>query len=393
VTVAFGRALREHWALDPEAIYLNHGTVGATPRRVLAAQQALRDEMERHPSRFLLRETAAMVGCARREPSRLREAAARVATFLGARGDDLAFVDNATTGANAVLMSLALAPGDEIVVTDHGYGGVTRAVTYWARRAGATVRTVELPYPGFATATALQRLREALGPRTRLAVLDHVTSESALVLPLAEMAAVCRHAGVAVLADGAHAPGAIDVDIPALGVDWYTANLHKWAWAPRSSGCLWAAPARQRDLHPPVISWGLDTGFLAEFDWVGTRDPTPWLAAPAALDFMQELGVRAVRDWNHALAVEADRWLRARWGTPAATDAATIGTMVSVPLPASCGGTRNEAEALRDSLLTEDGIEVPVLEWRGTLYVRVSAQVYNDMRDVERLGEAILRRA
>ncbi len=142
-----------------------------------------------------------------------------------------------------------------------------------------------------------------------------------------------------------------------------------------------------------MISWGLATGFLAEFDWVGTRDPTPWLAAPAAIDFMHELGVRAVRDWNHALAVEADRWLRARWGTPAAADAATIGTMVSVPLPASCGSTRGDADALRDHLLVEDAIEVPILEWRGTLYARVSAQVYNDMRDVELLGAAILRRA
>src|SRR5262249_53888660 len=171
-----------------------------------------------------------------------------VAEFLGARGDDLVFVDNATTGANTVLRSLELEAGDEILVTDHTYGAVANAAAFVARQHGATVRTVTLPYPvgdGRPLADA-----SALTPRTRLALVDHVTSESALVVPVREIAARCREKGVAVLVDGAHAPGAIPVDVAALGVDYYTANLHKWAWAPRSCGILWVAPERQARLHP-----------------------------------------------------------------------------------------------------------------------------------------------
>jgi isopenicillin-N epimerase len=388
----FGRALLAEWALDTAVTYLNHGTVGATPRRVLAAQQRLRDEMERQPSRFLLRETAWLSGGRRLDPSRLRAAADAVAAFLGCEGADLAFVDNATSGANAVLQSLDLRAGDEVLVTDHGYGGVTNAVRYWARRAGADVRTMTLPYPDFDADEALRRLGNALNPRTRLAVLDHVTSESAIILPLAEMAAICRRVGVAVLADGAHAPGAIAVDIPALGVDWYTANLHKWAWAPRSSGILWATRTRQHGLHPPVISWGLDLGFTREFDWVGTRDPTPWLAAPAALDFMRELGVDEVRSWNHDLAWQGGRWLSRAWDTRLGVAEAQTGTMITVPLPAGCGSSRDDAGRLRDALLDDDGIEVQLHACDGRLYARLSAQVYNDMTDVERLGTAVLRR-
>jgi len=381
------------WALDDRVLYLNHGTVGATPRCVLAEQQRLRDEMERQPAQFLLREVAPLAGTPSGSPSRMRIAAAEVASFLSCNGPDLAFVDNATTGANAVLQSFDLREGDEILVTDHGYGAVTYAARHAARRAGAVVRTVALPYPRFDAAQAIARVSAALTARTRLAVLDHITSESALLLPLAELAAVCRHKGVAVLADGAHAPGAIALDIPALGVDWYTANLHKWAWAPRSSAILWAPPSRQGGLHPPVISWGLDQGFTQEFDWVGTRDPTPWLAAPAGLRFMQELGLHAVQAWNHQLACEAGRWLCRHWGTDLGVSERDTGTMITVPLPARLGSTREDAAALRDALLFEDGIEVQLHAWGGNLFARVSAQVYNEMADVERLGSAVRSRA
>jgi isopenicillin-N epimerase len=383
----------DEWALDPQIVYLNHGTVGATPRRVLAAQQRLRDEMERQPSRFLLREVASLAGSASSAPSRLRLAASEVGRHVGADGADVVFVDNATTGANAVLQSFDLRAGDEVLVTDHGYGAVTLAASHVARRAGATVRTVTLPYPRFEPQDAVARLREAITPRTRIAILDHITSESALVLPLAAMAGLCRSRGVAVLADAAHAPGAVALDIPALGVDWYTGNLHKWAWAPRGSAILWAARQRQQGLHPPVISWGLDHGYTREFDWVGTRDPTPWLAAPAGFEYMFELGTNDVQRWNHALAWEAGRWLCRHWDTELGVDEAATGTMITVPLPARLGSTREEAARLRDALLTEDGIEVQLHAWGGGLWVRVSAQVYNEMSDVERLGDAVLRRA
>ena len=291
----FGAARRADWPLDPDVTYLNHGTVGVTPRRVLAAQQAIREEMARHPSAFLLREVSGLVGAPTGRPTRVRQAAAAVARFAGAQPDDLVFVDNATTGANAVLRSLPLVPGDEILLTNHTYGAVANAAAFVARERGATVRTVRMPYPAFDRGALLDAVEAAIGTRTRLAVFDHITSESALVLPIAELAARCRARGVPVLGGRRARPRRRAARLPSLGVDWYMANLHKWACAPHSCGFLWAAPARQSGLHPPVISWGLDKGFTAEFDWVGTRDTSAWLAAPEGLAFLADQGWDAMR--------------------------------------------------------------------------------------------------
>ena len=384
--------MRAEWPLDPQVTYLNHGTVGVTPRRVLAAQQQIRDEIERQPSRFLLRElTSISVGPPGAEPPRMRQAAGAVAAYLGVQADDLVFVDNATSGANAVLRSLPLRPGDEILVTDLGYGGVTKAAAFAARQHGAAVRTAVMPYPVRSAGELVDACVAALGPRTRLAIVDHITSQSALIMPLAEIAAECRARGVAVLADGAHAPGAIPLDIPSLGVDWYVANLHKWMWVPRSSGILWASPERQPDLHPPVISWGLDQGFTAEFDLPGTRDPSPHLTAPAAIAMMQELGAAAVRQYNHALAWNGARLLADRWGSDFMTPEPLIGTMATVALPASLGGTAEDATRLRHRLLFEDQIEVQVHAYSDRLHARISGQIYNEIEEIERLATAVLR--
>ncbi len=389
----FGSGLRSAWALDPDVTYLNHGTVGAPPLRVLQAQAALRDELERQPSAFLLRETAGLTGGPRTEPTRMRVAADAVARFVGARGADVVWVDNATTGANAVLGSLDLRVGDEILVTDHGYGAVVNAARYVARRAGASVRTVSLPYPrGVHPDAVLAAVVGALTPRTRMVVIDHVAAESALVLPVAEIAAACRARGVQVLVDGAHGPGAFALDVPALGADLYVANLHKWAWSPRSAGFLWARPELQASLHPPVISWGLDQGFTQEFDWVGTRDPTAWLAAPEGLTMLDELGRDAVFAHNHTLAWAAGQRLAVRWGGEVPAPESMIGTMVTVLLPERAGSTMVQATALRDALWFEDRIEVQVHATNGRIAVRVSAQVYVDERDVDHLGDAVARR-
>jgi len=389
--MTFGHDMLAYWALDPDVTYLNHGTVGVVPRRVLAAQQEIRDAIERQPSQFLLRELASF-GASLGQGSRMRQAAARVAAFLGARGQDVVFVDNATAGANAVLRSLAIDAGDDILVTDHGYGGVTRAAEFIARERGATVRVVAVPYPAFDAAALVARVGEAIGPRTKLALIDHVTSESALVLPLADIASACRDRGVLVLADGAHAPGALALDIPALGVDFYVANLHKWAHAPRSCGILWSASAHQEQLHPPVISWGLDEGFTQEFDWVGTRDPSAWLAAPEGIAFLEEMGFDAVRTYNHDLAWQSARSLTGAWGTALEIDESTVGTMVTIALPGAAGDTAEGAKELRTALLDEDRIEVQMHAGYGRIWARISAQVYNEPSDVERLRDAVVRR-
>ncbi|MFL6627715.1 MAG: aminotransferase class V-fold PLP-dependent enzyme [Burkholderiaceae bacterium] len=390
----FGRSFLSHWWLDPSITYLNHGTVGATPRVVLEAQQGWQRRIETQPAAFLFRELMRLVPDEPGAPRLLlRQAADAVGAFLGARGDDLVFVDNATTGINAVLRSIALAPGDEIVVLDQAYGAVVKAAEFVARAAGARVVVAETPFPvvGDARAAYVDAVERVLTPRTRLAVIDHVSSETALLLPVAGMVAACRARGVPVLVDGAHAPGAIALDIEAIGADWVVANLHKWAFAPRACGLLWVAPARRAALHPPVISWGLDVGLVQEFEWTGTRDPSAMLAAPDGIAFMRDtLGVDAMRAWNHGLAWRMAHALAARWGQPFATPEAMVGCMASVRLPGRITALgAAAAPALKDWLFHERRIEAQVLAIRGVPHVRLAAQVYNDETDFERLADAV----
>jgi isopenicillin-N epimerase len=323
----------------------------------------------------------------------MRAAADEVAAFVGAQGRDLVFVDNASAGINAVLRSRKLAPGDEILILDQAYGAVAKTAAYVAREVGARVVTVALPFPvdGDATDAYADAVAHAITPRTRIAVLDHVASDTALVLPIAAMAARCRARGVPVLVDGAHAPGAIALDIPAIGADWYVGNLHKWAFAPRACGVLWVAPERRAGLHPTVISWGLDMGLAQEFDWTGTRDPSAFLSAPAGIAFMRDvLGVEAMRTWNHDLVWRSAHALAARWGRPWATPEAMVGCMASVPLPERLDALGAEAAPrLKDWLLRERRIEAQILAISGRPHVRLAAQVYNDEADFERLAEAI----
>jgi isopenicillin-N epimerase len=393
VTTRFGAAALELWPLDPGLLYLNHGTVGVTPKRVLAAQQAIRDETEREPARFLLRELSSGQSPRRKDPPRLRSAAAVVAEFVRSRPEDLVFVDNATTGANAVLQSFPFAAGDEVLVTNLNYGAVTNAARFSTGRVGGSVRVAQMPHPVRDPESIVKALDAAIGPKTRMLLVDHITSESALVMPIREIARRCHPKGVAVLVDGAHAPGQLDLDVPSLGVDWYTANLHKWACAPRSSGFLWASEERQRGLHPAIISWGYEKGYLVEFEWGGTRDLSTHLAAPAGIEFMRELGIDDMRRYQHQLAMETGRILTRRWGTVLETPESMIGSMITVPMPASLGTTRDDAQRIRDALLFEDRIEVQMHSFQDQLWARISAQVYVDVAGIERLAEAVAKRA
>jgi isopenicillin-N epimerase len=388
---AFGHPMRAHWVLDPEYTYLNHGTVGAPPRRVLERQQALRDELERQPARFMLRELAGPQPAPWRAESRMREAARTVAGFLGSRSEDLVFVPNVTTGLNAVLRSIPFGPGDEVVMSDLAYGAIALAAGFATRERGATLRIVEMPYPVRDPDDIVQAIVSALTPRTKLAVVDHITALTALVLPVTAIVAACHARGVPVLVDGAHAPGSLQLDISSIGADWYVANLHKWAHAPRACGVLWAAPDRQRDLHHPVVSWGFGQGFREEFEWNGTSDPTSYLAAPEGIALLREWGFDAVIDYMHSLAWEAAHVLTDCWRTTLETPRTMVGAMVAVPLPEAAGATDADAARLRLALLVDDRIEVQLHAGRGRLWVRVSAQVYSDRSDMARLAEAVSR--
>jgi isopenicillin-N epimerase len=362
----FGRAMLAEWLLDPDFTYLNHGTVGAPPARVLKKQQALRDEIERLPSRFMLRELTGEQPAPWRRESRLREAVAPVAAFLGSRPDDLVFVPSVTTGTNAVLRSVALERGDEVVIADLAYGAVALAADAVTRERLATLRIVELPYPVRSRDAVVQAFASALTPRTKLVIVDHITAQTALVMPVAEIAAVCRPLGIPVLVDGAHAPGAC--------------------------GILWAAADRQQTLRHPIVSWGSGKGFLREFEWHATGDPTAYLSAPEGIALLHEWGFDAVLGYMHGLAWEAANLLTTRWETTLETPRDMVGALVTVRLPERAGSTDEEARRLRLSLLVDDRIEVQLHASRGRLWTRVSAQVYNDRSDIERLADAVLRK-
>jgi isopenicillin-N epimerase len=388
----FGRSMLTEWLLDPEHTYLNHGTVGATPRRVLTHQQGLRDEMERHPSRFLLRELSGEMPAPWRASSRLREAIEAIAPFYGSRPRDLVFVPNVTVGINAVIGSIPLSAGDEVVITDLAYGAVRLTANVFCQRAGATLKTVSIDFPVRDPNDIVKAIASAITAKTKLAIIDHVTAQTALVMPVAAIAAACHARGVPVLVDGAHAPGSRPLDIGALGVDWYSANLHKWGYAPRGCGILWAAPERQSILHAPIVSWGRDRGFLHEFEHVATSDPTSFLSAPAAVALLREWDFDTCVAYMHSLAWDAAHALTERWGTKFETPKEMVGAMVTVQLPDAAGSTEEDATRVRLALLTDDRVEVQLHAWRGRLWTRVSCQIYNDIADVMALGEAVARR-
>jgi isopenicillin-N epimerase len=379
--VRFGHAALSAFALHPDVTFLNHGSFGAAPRAVLAAQQGLRDEMEARPIQFLAREL----------PGRLRRAAERLSDFVCCDPDDLVFVDNATSGVNAVVRSLDFAPGDEIITTSHVYPAVRNVLNYVASRTGARVVEVRIPFPIDSPLQIVKGLREGITAKTRLAVVDWISSASGLVFPIEDLVAECRHAGVPVLVDAAHVLGQLPMDLAALDADWVTANAHKWLFAPKGSAMLWARKEQQSKLTATVVSHGQPGGFIPGFDWTGTRDPSPYLCVEAALDFVDEVGVARMRAYNRDLADRAANMLARRWGVSRPAPSSMCANLVSLPIPTGAFGTKDatmaEADAAAACMERDHGIAVPLFAHEGQLWLRISAQIYNQLSDYERLAE------
>jgi len=365
------------WDLDPDFLTVNHGSFGATPRVVREAQRTWQDRMERQPSRFMSTELGPAI----------RHAAGILAGFLGARPDGIAFVDNATTGCNAVLRSLALAAGDEVIILSHAYGAVRNAVRHVAGLVDARIVEARIPFPNPSPDAMTAAVAAVLSPATRLVVLDHITSASALVIPVQDIVSLAHAAGAKVLVDGAHAPGQIDLSLTAIGADWYVGNCHKWLCAPK--GCAFIHALDQTNLHPTVISHGYGKGFLAEFDWTGTTDPSRFLAVEAAIAVHRRLGDAALRQRNHDLAAEATLRLAHRMGTEPGGAPAVSGAMGTVRLPVA-DPTQEHALAIRSALM-QAGTDAPVHALDGALWLRLSAFAYNHPGDYDRLGERIER--
>ncbi|MBS0375378.1 MAG: aminotransferase class V-fold PLP-dependent enzyme [Proteobacteria bacterium] len=375
--------LLAHWSLDPAVRYLNHGSYGACPTAVLTVQSALRAELEREPVAFLSTQL----------PGRLALARAALGAFLGADPDDLAFVPNATSGVNTVLRSLPFEPGDELLVTTHTYAACRKTADDLARTRGIRVVVAELPFPVASEAELIAPILASAGPRTRLALLDHVTSPTALVLPLVPLVQSLAARGIDTLVDGAHAPGMVPVALDAIGAAYYTGNAHKWLCAPKGAAFLHVRRDRQAAIHPLVTSHGAGQGYRAEFDWTGTQDPTAWLSIPAALETIGGLvpgGWPAVMARNHALALAARDALCRRLGVAPPAPDSLLGSMASVPLPRAEPGS---VAATRDTdALGEWCRERGVRTW---LYphprplVRASAQLYTSIEDFEVLASLL----
>ena len=362
--------------------FLNHGSFGATPRRVLAAQDRWRLAMERQPMRFMMDELGAD----------LRSAAAELAAFVGARGEDVAFVENTTAGINAILRSRTLRPGDEVVTSDHVYPAVLKTMKYVCARSGADVKLAPVGLPVEGPEQVVDAFARAITPATKLLVVDHVASGSSLVFPVNELVALGARHGVPVLVDGAHGLGMLPLDLPALGATWYVANCHKWLCAPKGAAILWVSPddPRSRDgLHAPVISHGFEEPFPAEFDWVGTRDHSAWLSVPEALALRRELGDEPLRAHNDRLARDGARLVAEATGGFIAGPESMAASMVSVVLPGFQGATQAHGDRLRSLLWREDRIEIGAPALRERLIVRVSGQLYNEPAEYARLAAVL----
>lgn len=380
----FGRPARRLFRLEPGVDFLNHGSFGAPPLQVLAEAERWRGRMEANPDHFF-RDVL---------PPALRSAADELARFVRADPADLVFVENATAAVNAVLRSLDFNPGDEILLNSQSYGAVRQALRYVCERSGAKTAEALVRVPVQGPQQLLQVIGGAINQRTRLVIVDHISSPTGLIWPVADIAALARTRGVLVLVDGAHAPGQIDLDIPALGADWYTGNCHKWLYAPRGCAFLWSHHQRKAMIHPLAISHAYGRGFADEFDWTGTRDFSPWLAVGVALRFLVELGVEPVRRYCHSLVTAAAEKIAHAWAEPLDGPAGLHGAMMSIRLPPAWQQSAHDWESasrLQSGLLAKERIVVALSAIQGALWARISAQIYNEPQDYERLIEAGLR--
>ncbi len=385
--------LSRHWTLDPEIDFLNHGSFGACPRPVLEAQAELRMRLERNPVQFLARELEGLLDVAR----------AALAQFVGADPDDLAFVPNATSGVNTVVRSLPLQPGDELLATNHGYNACLNALRQRENH-GVKVVVASVPWPIAGSDPVVEAVLGAVTPRTRLALLDHVTSPTGLIFPLETLVRRLGERGIDVLVDGAHAPGMLPLDLRGIGAAYYTGNCHKWLCAPKGAAFLHVRRDRQAGIRPLTISHGANAArqdrsrFRLEFDWTGTTDPTPVLSIPHALRFLRALlpgGLPDLMRCNHALALRGRQLLCDALGIGSPAPEEMLGSLASVQLPDFAQPPPPKRgpfwHPLQRALLEKHGIEVPVLLFPAfpRQLIRISAQAYNSEDQFARLASAL----
>ena len=380
--------------LDPSTTFLNHGSFGACPRTVLEAQQAIQRELEREPVRFFVHELG----------RRLDEAREEIARFVGSAPAHLVFVRNATEGVAAVLSSVApmLGDGDELLTTSHAYGACKNALERVANEMRARVVVADVPFPIASAQQVIDAIEAAVTPRTRLALIDHVTSPTGLVFPIEAIVTRLEARGVRVLVDGAHGPGMVLLALDALGASYYTGNLHKWCCAPKGAGLLHVRADRASEIHPAITSHGMKSRrarpmLWEEFDWTGTDDPSAWLCAPLAI---REVGAMRSGGWpdvmaeQHEKAVRAQRALCDALGLETPAPAEMLGALATVPLPASAGPAPTSAwdtDPLWQRLESVHRIQIPIFAWPAppARLLRIACPLYVGEDDVAKLCAAL----
>lgn len=384
---------RKFWALDPKVTFLNHGSFGACPKPILKLQTELRREMEAEPVQFLWQ----------RFEERLEPSRKVLAKFLGVWSKDVVFTTNATTGVNAVVRSLKFQAGDELLTTSLDYNACRNVLNETAARSGAKVVVASVPFPVRTDDEIVEAVLKAVSKKTRLALIDHVTSDTGMVLPVERLVRELEAHGVDTLIDGAHAPGMVPLNMARLRPAYYTGNLHKWVCAPKGAAFLWVREDLQAGIQPPVISHGNNrtrpgfTEFQDRFDWCGTFDPTAVFCVGTAIDWMGDLlpgGWPEVRRTNRALAVRARRLLCQRLDVAAPCPESMLGSLATIPLPARLQNRprgRNKIEDEQQQLFDKFKIEVPFnrIGQPPVRHFRISAQLYNSMADYERLADAL----
>jgi isopenicillin-N epimerase len=360
--------MRDEFLLDPDVVFLNHGSYGACPRPVFERYQRWQRELEREPVDFISHRLAGLLG----------EARAALARYVGAQPDDVTFVQNATTGVNMAARAVGLRPGDEVLSTSLEYGACDLTWERVCAQAGAQYVRAEIPSP---LDGVVEALFAAQTERTRVVYLSHITSETGLLLPVEDVVARARAEGITTIVDGAHAPGHVDLDLDALGADFYAGNCHKWLCAPKGAGFLHVRPEWQERVGGPIVSWGdaEPSTFISRTERQGTRDAAAYLAVPDAIAFVTE---HDERERCVALARQARARLCALLGTePLAPDAA-IRQLASVRLPAS-------DPTLSRRLIEEHRIQIPTMGPRRDDLLRLSVALYTTADDVERLLDAL----
>lgn len=376
--------LRRFFQIDPDVIFLNHGSFGATPIPVFETYQAWQRRLERQPVRFLGREL----------PELLQTARQALAGYVGAGRDNLVYVPNATFGVNVVARSLPLGPGDAVLTTNHEYGACTHVWQFFSRKRGFNLVERPLLIPLTTPEKVAEHFWQGVTPRTKVIYLSHITSPTAVTLPVADICARAREAGILTVVDGAHAPGQIPLDIQAIGADFYTGNCHKWLCAPKGAAFLYARPEQQYLIEPLVVGWGwgedrefsFGSDFLDYLQWMGTHDPAAYLAVPAAIEFQAAHDWTAVREQCHTLAREALLRIGEMTGLPPLypPDSPFFQQMAAISLP-----PQPDIRAFQARLYDEYGIEIPGIDWRGRHFIRISVQGYNTEADVNALVTAV----